>query len=563
LVSKIANSQESDLLTKQILENCRHVAGQSKITAIAEVDDYGQKPASERFIIEVMVVALDFQPRLMSYLKVINGKTVFFFVVDQWVFERDIDRGLLGEAIAGKLIFPYHAFQGEPYLKEKESKLKQRLIVELLENLVINFPELAERIRILPQYFMYEVLSSRVRVFPLLNYEIADLTSALTQNEEETLKGYNTALKILEAQSIIFRQNGYVAVTKLFIGQCKDPKKRLINLAKQMPRTLFTAFFGVVPQLMNVVTQNAETFLKTQKINWLRQQETAPFIDPQKYVFFPAGEGLVSLSDKIDIKGFTQKILLKDADAEVDVEPIGGVLNDVYVITANEKRILVKRFKDWSGFKWFPLSLWSFGARSFSVSGQARLAKECAISEVLHSEGFKVPKVFHVSNAERLIFMEFIEGESLGKIIKKYGTLNDESVEIDVLGTIRRVGLNLAKVHSNNVVLGDTKPDNVLVKQDGTIYLIDFEQAQQGGDRAWDIAVFLYYCGHYLQPFDGTSKAEAITKSFIEGYIEGGGNINDIHKAATPKYTRIFSIFTMPAIMLVIANICRKATSHI
>ncbi len=562
MVSNPANNQEFDLLTKQILEYCRHIAGQSKITAIAEVDDYGKKPVSERFIIEVMMIVYDFQPRLISHLKVINGKTVFFFVVDQWVFERDIDRGLLGEAIAGKLIFPYRTFQGESYLKEKELTLKQRLIVELLENLVINFPELAERIRILPQYFMYEVLSSRVRVFPLLNYEIADLTGVLTQNGEKTLESYNLALKRLEMQSVIVHQNGYVAVTKHFINQCKDPKKRIINLAKQMPRTLFTALFGVVPQLMNVVTQNAETFLKTQKINWLRQQETARFIDPQKYVFFPAGEGLVSLSDKIDIKGFTQRLLLKDANAEVDVEPIGGVLNDVYLIKAGERKVLVKRFKDWSGFKWFPLSLWSFGARSFSVSGQARLAKECAISEVLHSEGFNVPKIFHVSNAERLVFMEFIEGESLGKIIKKYGILDDVEVNIDVLGTIRGVGVNLAKVHTNNIVLGDTKPDNVLIKQDGTIYFIDFEQAEQGGDRAWDIAVFLYYCGHYLQPFDGTSKAEAIAKAFIDGYLEGGGNINDIHKAATPKYTRIFSIFTMPGIMLVIANSCRKAAKR-
>jgi tRNA A-37 threonylcarbamoyl transferase component Bud32 len=155
--------------------------------------------------------------------------------------------------------------------------------------------------------------------------------------------------------------------------------------------------------------------------------------------------------------------------------------------------------------------------------------------------------------------MEFIEGESLGKIIKSYGTLDDEAVEADVLKTVRNVGVNMAKVHSHNVVLGDTKPDNVLIKQDGTIYLIDFEQAQQSGDKAWDIAVFLYYCGHYLQPFDSTAKAEAIAKSFIEGYIKGGGSTSDIHKAATPKYTRIFSIFTMPAITLVIANICRKA----
>jgi Kae1-associated kinase Bud32 len=558
LFIKPANSPENDELNAQILYFCRHIAGQAQIAAIAEVDDYSQKPINERFIIEVMIIIHDFQPRLLSYLKVIKGKTVFFFAVDQWVFERDIDRGLLGEAIAGKLIFPYHVLQGESYLREYELELKKRLIVELLENLVINYPELAQRIQILPKYFMYEVFSSRIRVFPLLNYEATDLTNALTKNEAKALEGYTAALKQLEAQGKIKQQNGSIHITKQFIDQSQDLKKRIINLTKNMPRTLFTAFFGVVPQLMNVVTQNTETFLKTQKINWLRGQETPRFVDPLKYVFFQAGESIVSLSDKIDIKGYAQRLLLKDSTAEIEVERIGGMLNDVYLINVGEKKVLAKRFKDWSGFKWFPLSIWSIGARSYSVAGQARLAKECAISELLHSEGFNVPKVFHVSNAERLIFMEFIEGESLGKIIKKYGTLNDEAVEADVLGIVRKVGGTLAKVHAHNVVLGDTKPDNVLVKADGSIYLIDFEQAQQGGDRAWDIAVFLYYCGHYLQPFDGNAKAEAISTSFIEGYIGGGGNVNDVHKVADPKYRRVFSIFTMPPIMVAISNVCRK-----
>ena len=69
------------------------------------------------------------------------------------------------------------------------------------------------------------------------------------------------------------------------------------------------------------------------------------------------------------------------------VEPIGGMLNDVYLIDAHgkgiETKVLAKRFKDWSGFKWFPLTLWSLGARPFAVSAQARLAKEYAISEFL------------------------------------------------------------------------------------------------------------------------------------------------------------------------------------
>ena len=118
----------------------------------------------------------------------------------------------------------------------------------------------------------------------------------------------------------------------------------------------------------------------------------------------------------------------------------------------------------------------------------------------------------------------------------------------------------MAKVHAQNIVLGDTKPDNMLVKADGSIYMIDFEQASQNGDgdRAWDIAVFLYYAGHYIYPINGAAKAEAVAKAFIHGYLKTGGDVKDIRKAGTSKYTRVFGIFTMWSTISVIANICKK-----
>jgi Kae1-associated kinase Bud32 len=271
---------------------------------------------------------------------------------------------------------------------------------------------------------------------------------------------------------------------------------------------------------------------------------------------------LVSLSDKIDIKGYVQKMLLKDQSEGIEVEPIGGMLNDVYLINVHgnggERKVIAKRFKDWSGFKWFPLTIWSLGARPFAITAQARLAKECAISEFLHSEGFNVPKILHVSNAERLIFMEYIEGENLSQAIKRIATATEHQTFEEELANICKAGEILAKVHSHNIVLGDTKPENMLVKQDGSIYMIDFEQAKQGGNKAWDVAVFLYYSGHYLQPLYGNSKAESIAKAFINGYLKAGGDVDVIKKAGSPKYTRIFSIFTMWNIISTIANVCKK-----
>ncbi|MGA2680964.1 MAG: AarF/UbiB family protein [Candidatus Bathyarchaeia archaeon] len=565
-ISSTANKE----LNNQLLDFCRRIAGSAVITAVAQVDRFSAASPGDRAVIEVMVIIRDFQPRVMSYVRTLNERPVFVSAVDQWIFERDIERGFLGEAIASKLVFPYLPIMGGDYLLEQEIALKKRLILELLENLILNFPELVGLMQIKPQYFLYEVVLSRIRVFPLLAYDASNVIAGLSVDESQSLGSYNEALKVLESEGKIYFFNGYVKISKELIVRCQNPRVRLSNLTRNAPRAFFTSFFGFLPQLMSIVSQNTEIFLRTQKINWPRLPDPAYlFVDPQKYVFFQTSEGLISLADKIDIKGFAQKMLLNGQSENIKVEPIGGMLNDVYLIEAQgkgvETRVVAKRYKDLSGFKWFPLTVWSLGVRSLSVSAQARLAKECAMNELLRSEGFNVPKIFHVSNAQRLVFMEFIDGEGLHQTVKKIATAKKDGDVTRELAMMSKAGEILAQVHSRGITLGDTKPENMLVKSDGSIYLIDFEQASQvtqKGDKAWDVAVFLYYSGHYMQPLNaGNVKAESLTKAFINGYLKAGGDINDIHKAGASKYTRVFGIFTMWSIISVIANICRKAES--
>ncbi len=556
-------NQNNELQT-QILDFCRHIAGSSNITAIAHVDNYSMKTINDKTIIDIILIIQSFQPKIMSYIKTVNEKSIFVFAIDQWVFERDIEIGLLGEAIASKLIFPHSTLLGEEYLHRKEVSLKKRLILESLENLASNFPELTHRIQIKPQYFLYEILSSRIRVSPLINYDIASLMNGLALNEAEFLQPYNEALKELEAEKKIFYLNDYVKVSEKILKQCTDPRVKIVNLSKNAPRRLFQSIFGTFPQLISIFSQNTEAFVKAQKNNWVREAaQPYFFIDTKKYVFFQTSTGLLSLSDKIDIKSFAQKMILNPSE-DIEVESIGGMLNDVYLINARgkgvETKVLAKRFKDWSGFKWFPLTVWSLGARPFSITAQARLSKEYAISEFLYSEGFNVPKILHVSNAERLIFMEYIEGENLSLSIKRIATASGNETFEKELANLSKAGEILAAVHSHNIVLGDSKPENMIIKPDGTIFMIDFEQASQDedGDRAWDVAVFLYYAGHYLQPLYGNAKAELIAKAFINGYLKGGGNIEAIKKAGLPKYTRVFGIFTMWNIISTISNVCKK-----
>ncbi len=545
---------------------CNHTAGSAQVTSISLTDNYPTTTKDAKSILEIVVVIRDFQPRFMSFFKILNGRNVIVFAVDQWVFERDIDRGFLGEALASKLIFPYSVLKGQSFLHDEEVVLKKRLILETLQNLSISYPELIYHMQIKPQYFLYENIVSRVRVFPLFAYELSNLLEgSRLKNETEALASYNEALLQLEAEGKLDRVKDYITVSKIFAANSQNPKVRLTNLSKNAPRRLFNSFFGVFPQLLNVISQSTEAFLKTQKFNFKVQVDINPncyAIDSQKYISVPTSEGLVSLADRVDITEFAQKRFLNGKPASIDLEPIGGVLNDIYLITAKtnneEKKVLVKRFKEWSGFKWFPLSIWSYGARAFAVSGKARLAKETATSEFLRCRGFNVPKILHVSNNERLVFMEYIEGEDLSYGIKRLMLATDPLIIKAELVNIEKTGTIYAKVHSYDMTLGDTKPENVMVSKDGTIYLLDFEQATENGDKAWDVAEFLYYAGHYLQPLYSNGHAEAIAEAFIKGYLAGGGDLKVIKKAILPKYTRVFSVFTMPATIVSIVNTIRK-----
>ncbi len=551
-------------LQRQILDYCKHVARPYQIVAVCQSDDYTIEVPTAKSALEVLLVLKNFSPRVMSYVRTINNRHIVFFVVDQWIFERDVDRGTLGEALASLLIFPYTALNNDVYLHTQEVALKERLILELLENMVLSYPELSYRMRIKPEYFMYEVILNRVRVFPPMAYGTAHFLcgEATTKKIEFVLRGYLEALAHLKKKGAVALADGYITISSTFIATSKNPRILLTNTIKNAPRALFASLFGVFPQLLNFISQNSEAFFRFQTSPGKKEIDfSRTFINPQKYVLVPTSGGFVSLADKMDIRTYAKRILKEGDYKQILVEEFGGVLNDVYLIRAqtdhSEKKIIVKRFKDLSSMKWFPLSMWSIGARSFALMGRSRLERECAMNELLATAGFRVPKILHVSAYERLVFMEFLEGENLAHAIKRIAIAKNTEKAAKDLALVTQVGETYAKVHALNVVLGDTKPENVMIDPKGNLYLLDFEQASRTGDPSWDLACFLFYCGHYL-PLNGEQKAEEVTKAFISGYLGAGGKVEALKCAVIPRYTRVFSIFTLPSILRAMANTCKN-----
>jgi thiamine kinase-like enzyme len=102
-------------------------------------------------------------------------------------------------------------------------------------------------------------------------------------------------------------------------------------------------------------------------------------------------------------------------------------------------------------------------------------------------------------------------------------------------------------------VYGDTKPANALVRDDG-IYLIDLEQAVEGGNRSWDLAEFLYYSAKDSKENEGL---KLVAESFLAAYrTENGCQV--IAKARKVRLMLPFLPFLTPRKMRVIRRALAK-----
>jgi len=546
-------------LKENVLELCSDIASSRQITAVCIYGPWVCGYADKKTDLNVLLVLDSFILRLNTYFATIDDVNVSVLTVNRADFERDVDKSRLGEFFAEKITVPYEPLKNEEYLRLQELKIKKRTILELLENLILEFPESSHEFLIKKEYFTYKAMMRRARVFHPLTYSFLNMTKGnLGQKNMDTIMdGYLKALEELESENIIFRSDDYIKITQKHIDTVKKRKSMLPFFLKSIQRR-------ILPPLLSVFSESATSFIHDQRLFMKTNQKiktdglVSRLEDPKKYVLLPTPLGPVSLSDKSGIEDVARRIIPDGEFSKMKVKNIGGVLNEVYLLTltknGEEQKFVVKQFLDWSNLKWLSLTLWSLGTTSFSVLGQSRLEKEYAINTFLHSKGFPVPKIFYISHQNRLIFEEFVEGEELVEPIKRIIAYNKTAKDVAL---VKEVGRKIAQIHSLGVSLGDCKPENFIVTKD-EIVLLDLEQATRDSNYTWDIAEFLYYSGHYSPPLSSTNVVNIIARNFIEGYLEAGGKKETVKKAASVRYTKVFSVFTPPHVLLAISSICQK-----
>lgn len=519
----------------------REVAGENDLVALCLYGSHAGGYARSRSNYDLLLVSDNYEKGVRYHHRAMDGKYAALLAVDKELLELDIERGALGDFVAGRLLGPYEAILNREYLRELEIKLKKRIILEEIRDLVIDYGELARGLLISPEYFPLSRMKRRALVYPPLRYSYLNLLrrDIRESNMKTIVSGFSDALAELVEAGYLKNEDGFVTITNDHLDKLMERKvlERVVNIMEQSRRAINSYLtHGRAGQI------SPEMLARELASKIIRQSTMlgGELEDPKRQLYLKTSSGKVRLSERATITEVASKLR---PGSSITVSPLAGALNEVYLVSTGEDRLVAKKFTDWHGFKWFSLNLAALGTKFFAVSGKARLANEYGINRLLAEKRIPVPDIIHLSVPDRLLFEEYVDGEQVVQWVKKKVKRDDLSKEEASLPY--QLGRTIATIHSHDVTLGDTKPENFVFK-DGKVYTLDLEQARKGGDEAWDLAEFLYFTGHYCTRMTG--GLHKFCKEFIRGYRDVAGT-SSLKKAAGLTYVKVFSFWTPPQVI--------------
>lgn len=140
---------------------------------------------------------------------------------------------------------------------------------------------------------------------------------------------------------------------------------------------------------------------------------------------------------------------------------------------------------------------------------KSRTKLESKLLSDVKSAGIITPILYDVDLYEKIITMEKIEGEMVKDII----TMESEDLAF-------RIGQDIAKIHSWNIIHGDITTSNMLVDSEGNLIFLDFGLGRHS-DLLEDKAVDLLVLKKSLQSID-QKIADHIFGMVLDGYDNEG-----------------------------------------
>ncbi len=456
-------------------------------------------------------------------------------IVDKEALLKAAEHPTPGEFIIGRFLNIYEPLVNAEFLHKVEIGYKKWIIAEELKEIQSDYNDFSSNLILPYEYFLFDKLHKRALEYPETIESYANTYKGVhkSENLEFTLRGFREAAELLASSGIMEKNDDSVSI---FRGR-EERKKALSLLYKMYPLTTrgaikyafhsFTSGLGVesktkpLPKLK--VIEKVECTIELDRPNkLLRLEEGVIFDDASKMI-----EEIAQLS------GFNSSYESKE-------EKKGSAINSSKELEiwgdGKRAKFILKHFPELKSIKWVLLNLWSIAAKKFNMSPLSRLNREVEAVRRLHGLKIKTHRITGIVLDERTLVTEYSEGVPLDKSVKEITTGKSTDTS-----DIEKYAQVLGKLHKAGLVYGDTKPQNVLVEKDG-ISLLDLEQAVEGGDKAWDLAEFLYYSAKIAKQAEGM---KLVAESFLAAYrAENGSKV--IAKARNLRYLTPFMLFIAP-----------------
>jgi tRNA A-37 threonylcarbamoyl transferase component Bud32 len=503
---------------------------------------------------DLLVLCEGYANGLRAHRRVFNGYEVRFLIVDRTLAESDLEKGTLGDYLTEQFLYPYTAIMNPDYIDALAFKAKERVVKEEARDLVLEFGEMCRGLVATPEFFGLSRMRKLARVF------VPSLASYLRLLEEpvrgpnlvslrQSFKAAVTAI----GDGMLVLDGDYVALNDAVVDRwLKDRvSEQVVNVFRQSQRAFYSYLtkgraLYLSPELL------ARELISPLKLALDQELDQMKPEDPRNFLFLRTAEGLVHFTEKMSLDEVIKSLKLS---GPVTITPLAGVLNEVSLVTAGKEQLVIKKFTDWHGFKWFALNLVSIGSKLFSVSGRARMTNEYGMNRYLAKRGVNVPTIVYLSVKQKILVERYLKGSPLSESVKE--AVNQQNLTGSQSELIESMGETLARVHGVGVSIGDSKPENFLI-EDGKIFIVDLEQAAKRADYAWDIAELLFYIGHYcIRPVPPPALKQLV-EAFVKGYARIG-DTEELRKAAAVKHAKTFSIWTAPPVILEISRVLHSA----
>ena len=465
---------------------------------------------------------------MIKQFRLVKRGADLVILADEKSVLRDASDEKLGGIIAHSFLFPYHPIINEKLLEDLEKMYKRHVIVESLQNVILEHKLASTRLIIKPEYFLYDKLRRLTAIYPPSRRFVKEMLRGSRGEVNMVLDGFLKAIKDLVDQGILEERHGGYSPTDRFVHEVLSRKTVYDRFSDELEHFLklyLTASFSSPLDAIRNIRFDLDVLVPVK------------IPDPSKMLYMETSIGPQPLATSKGIRDFISEVYgIRPMD--VKLRKVGSVFNSTYFasfkVDGREERIFVKKYLNWTDFKWVAAWLWAIGVKNFSVLASSRMSNEIYFINKLSELGFNTAEILHINWPKKMVFQRFIDGVDGLKALKNAG-------EPRIFDDISyRVGKILAMVHEKGICIGDCNPFTFIFVEDEA-YLVDLEQCSFEGSKPWDLCELLFYTGRYLN----LEEVERFSKNVVQGYLEIGER-DVVKDALDQRFIRIFVPWTPP-----------------